>query len=364
MKFTISRIKFLEALQKVQNVVGSRSTLQILSNALIRAEGGRLYLTTTDLEMSVKCEVEAETVEEGITTLPVKRLLAIVRELGEQNIELSIDDNDVTTLQCGSSFFKIIGLPAANFPPIPNFSESYSYRLEVATLRDMIRKTSYAASNDETRRALTGILMSFKDGKLTMVATDGRRLAMAEHEVEFAPEAENEFVLPGKTAAELMHLLAEDGDLRISAEKGQVIFEIGGTTLSSKLIDSNYPNYRQVIPAGCDERAVMVREEVLTALRRVSLMKSDKSGSAQLSFHDNRLTVIWANVEVGEARDTVPIKYTGKEITMTFNPEYVMDPLRNLDADEISFEMSNSHSPALIKCNQPFIYVLMPLRVN
>jgi DNA polymerase-3 subunit beta len=364
MKFTIARSKFLDALQKVQNVVGARSTLQILSNALIRAEGGRLHLTTTDLDISVRCSVEAEITEEGSTTLPVRRLVSIVRELSDQAIEIEINDEDVATLQCGSSFFKIIGLPQRDFPPVPDSEGTSCYRLESVVLREMLRKTSYAVSTDETRRVLTGILLAFKDGKLTMVATDGRRLALVEQEVEFPAEAEAEFVLPSKSASELMHILADEGDIRVFTQKGQAVFESGDTTLSTKLIDGIYPNYRQVIPSGCDERVVVAREELITALRRVSLMKTEKSVSARLTFMDNRLSIIWQNAEIGEARETLPVKYTGKEISVTFNPEYIMEPLRNLDMDEVYIEMSNGHSPAIIKCDQPFLYVLMPLRVN
>jgi DNA polymerase-3 subunit beta len=364
MKFTIARASFLDALQKVQNVVGTRSTLQILSNGLIRAEGNSLQVTTTDLDISVRCRVEAQVAEAGSTTLPVRRLVGIVRELPEPNIEIDVSDEDVATLQCGASYFKIIGLPQRDFPPVPAEDGTACYRIEASVLRDMLRKTSYAVSTDETRRVLTGILMSFKEGKLTLVATDGRRLAMIEHEIEFPAESEGDFVLPSKSAAELIHILGDVGDVRIFMQKGQAVFEAGDTTLSTKLIDNIYPNYRQVIPSGCDERVVVAREELINALRRVSLMRSEKSVSARLTFANNNLSIIWQNVEVGEARETVPVKYSGKEISVTFNPEYIIDPLRNLESDEIFIEMSNGHSPALIKCDQPFLYVLMPLRVN
>ncbi len=364
MRFTIARSSFLEALLKIQNVVAARSTLQILSNVMIKAEGDALQLTTTDLDISVRCSVAAKIADEGATTLPVRRLVGIVRELPEQEIEIVVSDDDIATVQCGSSYFKIIGLAVREFPPIPMPEGSFCYRIEAGTLREMIRKTSYAVSGDETRRVLTGILMAFKDGKLTLVATDGRRLALAEQEIEFPPESETEIVLPSKAAAELLHIFGDNGDVRIYIQNGQAMFEVGDSTLCTKLIDGTYPNYRQVIPGGCDERVVIVREELITALRRVSLMKSEKSISARLTFGDNRLVIVWQNVEVGEARETVPVKYSGKEIAMTFNPDYIMDPLRNLTADEISFEMSNSHSPAIIKCNEPFLYVLMPLRIN
>ena len=364
MRFTIARSKFLDALQKVQNVVGSRSTIQILSNALIRSDGDKLSLTATDLDISIRSEVEARVSEQGSSTIPVRRFAGIVRELPEGDIEVDIDSDDMATIQCGTSYFKIIGLPESDFPPIPAPEETSGYRLSAAALREMLRKTSYAVSTDETRRVLTGILFSFKEGKLTVVATDGRRLAMADQEVEYPPEEETEFILPSKSAAELMHILDEEGDVKILAQNSQVTFECAASSMSTKLIDSTYPNYRQVIPSGCDERVVIVREELITAIRRVSHMKTEKSISARLTFADNLLTILWQNVEVGEARETVPIKYSGKEINITFNPDYIIEPLRNLTTDEVYLEMSSSHSPALIKCEEPFLYVLMPLRVE
>jgi len=364
MKFSLVRAKLLDALQTVQNVVSSRNTLQILSNALIKVENGKLQITTTDLDITVKCGVDAEIVQPGGTTIPIRRLAGIVRELPEGKIEFEISDEDVAEVRCGSSFFRIIGLPMRDFPPVPVADGKYSYRMDQGTLREMLRKTAYAASLDETRRVLNGVLMSFKDGKLTTVATDGRRLALVEHEVEFPEDAATEMILPSKAVNELMHILGEEGDLKIYAHKNQIVFEFGNVVMSSKLIDGVYPNYKQVIPAGCDERVVIDREQLLTALRRVSLVTTDKSNSTRLTFAANQLTVITNTPDVGEARETLPVKYAGKEITVTFNPEYVMDPLRNIDSDEITFEMNDGHSPALIKCGLPFLYVLMPLRVN
>lgn len=362
MKFTIERASFLDALLKVQNVVPARSTLQILSNALLVAENGTLTLTTTDLDISVRCKVEAVVEENGATTLPIRRLVSIVRELSDTAIEVSVDDTDTATLQCGSSYFKIVGLPMRDFPPVPQADGTVCFHIDSGVFREMLRKTSYAVSTDETRRILTGVLLSFKDGKLTTVSTDGRRLALVEHEIEFPPETECDIVLPSKSVAELAHVLKEDGDIRIFTQNTQAVFEIGDTTLSTKLIDGTYPNYRQVIPANFDERVVIDREELLTAMKRVSVVTTDKSNATRLTFNDNTLVIVTQTPEVGEARETIPVKYAGKEITVTFNPEYVMDPLRNLDTDEIFFDLSNGHSPATIKCELPFLYVLMPLR--
>ncbi len=364
MKFSIGRTKFLDALQTVQNVVSAKGSLQILSNALIHAEGNQLCITTTDLDISERCFVECEVEQPGTTTLPIRRLASIIRELNENKILVEVNDDDVASVQCGSSYFKIIGLPMRDFPPVPVTEGKFCYRIDQGAFREMLRKTSYAVSLDETRRVLNGVLLAFKENKLTMVATDGRRLALVEHEIEFPPEAEIEMVLPTKAVSELMRILGNDGDLKIYAQKNQVIFEIGTTMLSSKLIDGVYPNYRQVIPGACDERVVIEREQLLSALRRVSVVTTDKSNAMRLTFSANQLTISTNTPDVGEGRDTVPVKYAGKEISIIFNPEYVMDPLKNIDDDEIFIELNDGHSPALLKCSIPFLYVLMPLRIS
>ena len=364
MKFSIIRSKFLEGLQTVQNVVSAKGSLQILSNALIQVEDGRLCVTTTDLDISERCFAECEVDQPGSTTLPIRRLASIIRELDEGKILVEVNEEDVATVQCASSFFKIIGLPTRDFPPIPAAEGKFCYRIDQGKFREMLRKTCYAASQDETRRVLNGVLLAFKDSKLTMVATDGRRLALVEQEIEFPPEAETEMILPTKAVSELMRILGNEGDLKIYAQKNQVIFALGTTMLSSKLIDGVYPNYRQVIPGTCDEHVTIERELLLSALRRVSVVTTDKSNATRLTFSANQLTISTNTPDVGEGRDTLPVKYAGKEISIIFNPEYVMDPLKNITDDEIFIELNDGHSPALLKCSIPFLYVLMPLRIG
>jgi len=363
-KFSIVRSTFFEALQKVQNIVPSKGTLQILSNALIQAEDNQLCITTTDLDMSVRCYINCEIDQPGSVTLPIRRLTSIIRELDDGKIMIEVDDHDVASIQSGSSFFKIYGLPIHDFPLIPNAEGKYCFNIDQGVFREMLRKSAYAASQDETRIILNGVLLSFKDAKLTVVATDGRRLALVEHEVEFPPEAESEVVLPTKAVSELMRILSSEGDLKIYVQNNQIIFELPNSIMSSKVIDGVYPNYRQVIPSGYDEKVVVERELLLNAVKRVALMTSETSDTTRLTFSANQLTIATATQDIGEGRDTVPIKYAGKEISIVFKPEYVMDPLKNIDDDEVFFELNDGFSPALLKCSLPFLYVLMPLRVN
>jgi DNA polymerase-3 subunit beta len=364
MKFKATKSALLEGLQAVQNVVGVRSTLPILSNVLLKAEKGGLSLTTTDLDVSVRCHIEADVGKSGATTLPVRRLSSIVRELADSTIEVDVDDKDIATVTCGSSVFKIIGLSEDEFPPVPKADGKYAYHLEQNVLKEMLRMTQYAASTDETRFVLNGVLLSFKDSKLTMVATDGRRLALVEREMEFPKEAELDMVLPTKAVAELHHTLKEEGDLKIFARENQIMFEFGNILVCSKLIEGTYPNYRQVIPAQCEERIVVERETLLVALRRVSLIITDKSNATKLTFGNNKLVILMSTPDVGEACETVPVKYDGKEITVAFNPEFMIDPLKNLSNDEVFIELTDELSPGVMKCDIPFLYVLMPMRVS
>lgn len=365
MKLTIDKSALLEGLQTVQNIVNARSPLPILSNALLTAEGDGITISTTDLEVSVRCTVASDIQEEGRTTIPVRRISSIVRELPDDRIQFDVDENNQTSINCGSSSFKIIGMAGEEFPAIPEPEEGgFSYHMDQGAFREMLKKTSYAASTDETRYVLNGVLLNFKEGKLTMVATDGRRLAFVESEVEFPEEAEAELILPSKAVNELLHVLKDDGELRISVKDGQIIFEFGTVMVASKLIDGTYPNFRQVIPAQCEERVAIEREILLTALKRASLITSDKTCATKLTFADNNLVILTSTQDVGEARETIPIKYSGKEITVAFNPDYMMDPLKNLANDEIAIELTDNMSPGVIKCDIPFLYVLMPMRVD
>jgi DNA polymerase-3 subunit beta len=364
MKLTIEKSILLEALQNVQSIVGQRSTLPILSNVLLTAQGDSISLTTTDMEVCVKTSAPAEIAEEGGTTLPARRFFSICRELPAGQVEIEVDAQDVATIRSGPSFFKLVGLSDAEFPPLPDFEENFVYTVDQAAFKEMLQKVVYASSTDETRYILNGALLSFKDEKLTIVATDGRRLALVEQEVEFPEEAEADLVVPSKTLNELIKTLGEEGLLRIRTSATQVAFDFDQMLVVSKLIEGTYPNFQQVIPAQCEERVAIDRETILLAVRRVSLLTDDQTASIRLSFGQNKLELITNSPEIGEARETIPVKYEGKEIDISFNPGFLMAPLRHLDSDEVFFELSDELSPGVIKTNVPFLYVLMPIRVT
>ena len=364
MKFTVSKEALLDGLQKVQHVVSTRTTLPILSNVLLVAEGGRLRLTTTDLDVGITGTVEANVSKEGATTLPAKRLVNIIRELPASEVEISVDAKNVASIQCGPSFFKIIGLGQDDFPPLPDFQGAKEYRIPQTLLRDGLKKTSYAISTDETRYVLNGIYTSFREGKLTLVATDGRRLAMVENDLDFPASQEVDLIIPTKAIQELQRLLSNEGEVLVSLSDNQISFAIGDHLLVSKLIEGNYPNYRQVIPGDSSERVELPREATLETVRRVSLLSSDKSNSVKLVFSPNQVEVTANSPDVGEARETMEVAYEGKNLQIAFNPEFLKAPLQNLEEETVYLDLIDEMSPGVVRIEGSFLYVIMPMRVT
>jgi len=364
MKFAVTKEGLLDGLQRIQNVVSTRSTLPVLTNTLLETTKTGLRLTTTDLEVSIRSEIVAQIEKPGSTTLPARRLSAIVNVLPSSEVIVETDGKNISTLRCGSSFFRIFGLPKEEFPPFPSFKEAKVYTIKQSELKHGLRRTSYAISVDETRYVLNGILFSFKENKLTLVATDGRRLALFDSDVEFPHSHERDFIVPTKAVTELHRLLAEDGDVQISVSENLVSFELNDSQLVSKLVEGNYPNYRQVIPSEAKERITIEREALLNCVRRVSLLSNEKTSSVRLNFSRNNLDITANTPEVGEAREAMPVVYRGRDLSIAFNPDFLMDPLRNLPSDEIHLELIDEMSPGVIKINTPFLYVLMPMRVS
>ncbi len=368
MNLTITKEQIIAGLQAVQNVVSTRTTLPILSNVLLRAEDGKVEFTATDLDVTVACKVEAKVTKPGATTVPVKKLFGIVRELNGE-IDIETDEKNVTSIRSGGSFFKINGLAADEFPPMPQFKDDKKVGLSQETVRAMLKKTSFAVSSDESRYVLNGIFISLKEGKMTLVATDGRRLALVDEEVELSEKSAGEFIVPSKAVNELNRLLQDKGDVELKFGENQASFALKddkgfSILLITKLIEGNYPNYRQVIPGEAKERIPLVREELLQALRRAEIMTSEKANSVKLTFGKNTLAITANSPEVGEARETLAVNYKGKELAIAFNPRYLIDPLAALSEDEVFIELIDELSPGVLKINGPFLYVVMPMRLS
>lgn len=364
MKLVLVKEKFLAGLQTVQNVISSRSTLPVLSNILIKATDGKLTLAATDLDTGIRTEVEAKIDKAGSITLPAKKLFTIVRDLPADELVFESDGKQHATIKSGSFSTKLLGIAEDDFPPFPSSQGQKVFKIDQKIFKEMLKSTSYAVSTDESRYVLNGALLSFKEGKLTVVATDGRRLALVDQELEFPAENAVDIILPTKAVSELQRILKDEGQLTIGVADNQITFDIGTVFLVSKLIEGNYPNYKQVIPAETKERVILERLPFLNAVRRVALVASDKSNSVKLHFGKNNLDISANTPEVGEAKESIPVNYKGREITIAFNPDYLCDPLKTVEIDEVFLDLTDELSPGIIRNKNPFLYVIMPMRTG
>ena len=375
MKFKVNRNHFFNGLSSVTNVVGNRATMPILQNVLIEAEGDTITLTTTNLDLGICCRIKAAVSSPGRITLPVKKLVPIIRALSSAETIVELTGKDRVKITSGSSVFQIAGLPADQFPPISNFAGQPTIAIDQDNLGSMLRKVSYAQSTDENRYILNGVFFEFSAGKLTLVATDGRRLAKCEQKLE-GSEKTLALILPARTITELSRLLKSGGKVHVSNNERQVGFTIAIPTndeglvdriqLVSKVVEGNYPNYRQVIPKEAGSKVRLEREKLLESVQRAALMTDDRNNTIRMSVSKKSQNLeISAKSDSGEAHEPIAVKYDGPDVNIAFNPQYVIEPLRNVTEDEIDFEFKDDMSPGVIRgLKEDFLCVVMPQRIS
>ena len=350
--------------------------MPILSNVLIEASEGHISLTTTNLDLGIRCRIKADVSENGGITLPVRKLATIIRELPQSDVFVETSENNQAKITSGGSLFKIMGISIEEFPPLPTFENRHVFELSHGDIVGMLKSVSYAQSTDENRYILNGVYFNFADEKATLVATDGRRLALTALETEISTENAGSLILPAKTVSELERLLGKGEKVKIAFNDRQVAFEIAieddsGNTglvdhlyLVSKIVEGNYPNYRQVIPKETEHRVKIERELMLECVRRAALVTSDKNNSVKLKVSKNLLEISGSSTEYGESHESMAIAYDGPEVQVAFNPQFLMEPLKALSKDEVFFEFKDELSPGLFKTLDNFICVIMPLRLN
>ncbi len=376
MNFKINKDHFSNGLQQVLNVVGTRSTMPILSNVMLETGEGHISLTTTNLDLGIRCRIEADVEKTGAITLPVRKLATIIRELPQNDVFVEISDKNQAKITSGGSFFKIMGIGTEEFPPLPTFENRHVFELGQEDIASTLKSVSYGQSTDENRYILNGVYFNFAGEELTFVATDGRRLALAalKLETEVAEDNAGNLILPAKTVAELERLLGQGKKVKIAFNDRQVAFEIAiddansglvdQIYLVSKIVEGNYPNYRQVIPKETEHRVKIERELMLECVNRAALVTSDKNNSVKLKMNKNLLEISGSSSEYGESHESMAISYDGPEVQVAFNPQFLMEPLKALTKDEVFFEFKDELSPGLFKTLDNFICVIMPLRLN
>ena len=371
MEFRIERDEFVKGLARVQSIIEKKSTLPILANVLIHAVKEGLELAATDLEVGLRGTCAAGVSKEGSVTLPARRLFEIIKELPAGEVKLTREPNDWVAIEYPGGRMVLAGLPADDFPAIANFEEEGFATFEPDLLSDMIDKTLFAVSTDETRYYLNGVFLE-TSGKnknlLRMVSTDGHRLCVVEREVPSATKLSlsGGVILPRKAVGELKKLLAEKPDeVQLAIRDRNAVVKAGSTQLTIRLIDGEFPDYTRVIPSACDKTARVDREAFLHALRRTSIVSAEMTRGVKLTFSDDAMEIAAQNPSLGEAKETIPARYKGADLEIGFNARFFMDVLGVITPGEVILEFSDELSPALIRAEsaEGFRSVIMPMRL-
>lgn len=374
MEIRIVREDFLQGLQRIQSVVERKTTTPILANFLLEARGdgqaSPLTYVATDLELTCKGTMVGEIIREGVITLPARQTFDIVREVpGGTMIELRVGEHHWVEVTAARSFFRIPALPGEDFPPFPPFEGAEHIALPAQTLRDMIVKTAFCTSQDETRFALRGALVVLKDGQISMVATDGHRLASIQRECKDAEAVTKQVIVPRKALEEMRKNLddgdGEDDQVILSLLDQHLLMRRGNLWLSTRLIEGQFPAYERVIPRDHPRQITLRRDAFLSSLRRVSLFSAEKSRAVRLRLAPGTLTVFCESPELGEARDEVEAEYEDESVTVGFNARYLMDVLNVVDDERVILEVKDAVSSSLMRpADDPdSLYVIMPLRL-
>lgn len=375
MKVRIGRDELLTGLQRVQGVVEKRNTMPILSNILFEAKQEGAEIVATDLEIGMRGLYKATVVSPGGVTISARKLYEIIKELPSGDIELAAGENNWTTIQAGKSQFKVVGLPSADYPALPAIDREGLTPLAGDGLLELIRKTLFAAGDNDARYILNGLLvtlvMTEKKTSLRLVGTDGHRLAVAEQEVsktgsKTGPQ-EIKAIIPKKAAQEMRRLLEEggEGEPLIGFTKNLMIFRKSGLLLTSRLMEGNYPNYQQVIPKEGGKKITVNRSELESALRRVSVLSKDKANAVKVAFTAGRMTLFSSNPDFGEATEEIAARYEGEALNTGFNARYLLDVFSVMEGDSLSLQMETALSPCLIQeAESPgFKCVVMPIKI-
>jgi len=371
MKFKIDSAIFFKTLTHLQGIVDKKNSLPILSNILIEASGNELTLSSTDMDISVIEKIECNVLEDGATTINSQILYDIVRKIDDNSeIEIISNDGKLLTLRANGSRFSLACLPKEDFPIIDQNNSGTNIKINSQIIFKLIDKTKFAISNEETRYFLNGLYFNINKEEnksiITLVGTDGHRLAKFSHYIEDNIDEVSGVIIPKKTIYELSKLLSEkDQNVLISISSNKIIFTIGNIIFISKLIDGSFPDYKRVIPNDNSNILKVNRETLLSAVDRVSTIANEKSPVIKFKLLHNVLNLNTINNESSTASEDLKINYNGDDIEIGFNSKYIMDIVNNLEDEEISINLKDNSSPiiAIENSNSNLVYVLMPMRV-
>ena len=373
MELTLAKSDLQKELQLCQGVVEKRSTIPILSNVLLKAADGRLQIAATDLDVTILSSCAAKIITPGGVTIEAKRLFDVVRSLPDDDVHVTMQENNSMLIESGTAKFRLLGLPAEDYPTLPTVNSEDAYTLPLAELKTMVGKVKFAITHEETRFQLNGALLKIQPTKMEMVATDGHRMAL----INFpqgngkSKAAELTILIPRKALEEILRLESgEDGVVRFGVSENHLFFEAGERRLLARMIDVNFPNYMEVIARDNDRHVMVDRERLLATIRRISLVANERTRAVRFDFAPGKLTVSSTNPELGDARETVPIDYAGNPFFVGLNAAYVTDFLSAVDTPSVALDLKDENSQCIGRPSKndddlpyEYLYVVMPMRL-
>ncbi len=370
MEFTVRKFDLLQELTLIQGVVERKTTIPILANVLVKAESGELRIAATDLEIGLKSVCASKTTVPGTITLPAKRLYEIVRALPDKEIKFKGGEANWVTVTCGSSRFRIAGLPQEDFPALAE-PKSKVVNVPAHSLAKVIARTIFAISTEDSKYTLSGALLLLKPGSITMVATDGHRLAHIEKSEALEDVSEEIKVLvPKKAMSELVRIISESTDsdrIGFSRDDNHLFFDMGKRLLMSRMLTGQFPNYEAVLPRNNDRIVTLSREEITSAIKRVAILSDERSRTVKLLLSTGSIEITASHSDLGEAHETLEVDYDKEDLQVGFNFQYLLDFLTTADEPDVSFEFKDSESAAQLRTQPPseynYRYVVMPMRI-
>lgn len=373
MEFTIEKEIFFKGLSRVQGIVEKRNTIPILSNVLIESNSNGIFITATDLEVGMKAFYPAKISQTGKITISAKKLYEIIKELPDKEILFKSKENSWIELKCGKSLFNIVGLAADEFPYFPEPENDRFITINSNIIKDMIDKTYFSISTDETKYNLNGIFFKSKETEnnektLSLIATDGHRLSMIKKQVtnHQIKELEKGVIFPKKGIFELKKI-TEDGesDIQLGFMDNNAVIKKDTTYIIMRLVDGEFPDYQRVVPQNNNLVLTLNKDQFYHSLKRISILSNEKSKGIKITIKENLLELSSSNPEFGEAREELDVEYQGPEITIGYNARYIMDVLQSQDSDKIQLYIKDHLSPGLIKSfdDDDYLAVIMPMRL-
>jgi DNA polymerase III subunit beta len=363
LKAVLPRDELARALGIVSRGVSTRTTVQILAGILLEGAEGKLKLAATDMELSLRTSIDAQVETEGSVVVPGRLLLELARLLPEAEVTIEHKlEEAVVEIRCGTSTYRLHTYNAEDFPRLPEADAAERHEVDRETLLETVSRVSRSASRDESRPVLTGVLMRFEPGKLVMAATDSYRLSVKETALE-GSVPELEAIIPARALGELARIAQAGERIELGVHENQVVFSTGDALLTTRRIDGQFPNYNQLIPESFDHELALPREELLEVVRRVSVM-AQRNSPLRLRFADGELTVSAQTQDVGEARESLPVSFSGEPLEIGFNAEFLRDGIESVTGEQARLKLISPLRPGLIQGEgDDFLYLIMPIRL-